>query len=167
MFSARGVNSLRGVSIAFLLGILALTLGWKLAVRAGRPADFNERAFQLQMAEFLNRQRFTVTTAEKVEEGRPSISATSGSCRVLVARSPAMGWDRDLIRRLASPADEVFVVYRGRIYAEQPTWLTVPDFLWSRFKRELGISSQPPPVLGIIATRGCGAQELPWSEVVS
>src|SRR5262249_37191724 len=50
-------------------------------------------------------------------------------------------------------------------YAEQPTWLTVPDFLWARFRRELGMNAQPTPVLAVIATETCGGGGLAGEEV--
>jgi hypothetical protein len=148
-----------------LLLLLPLTLGWKLAVRPSDSGELKERDAQRKIAEFLVRQHFTVAVSEKMQEGQPAISATAGACRVLVAKSPAMGWDRDMIRSHATDADEVFVVFAGRIYAQQPTWLTVPDFLWARFRRELGLKAQPTPVLAVIASRNCEAERLPWKEL--
>jgi len=84
---------------------------------------------------------------------------------VLAAKSPAMGWDRDLLRQHTTPNDRVFVVFRGKVYDEQPTWLTVPDYLWSRVQRELGINRQPTPVFAVISPVGCQAERLPWHEL--
>jgi hypothetical protein len=56
-------------------------------------------------------------------------------------------------------------VFRGRTYEDQPTWLTVPYFFWSMFERELGLRAQAAPLLSVIATAGCGAERLPWSEL--
>jgi hypothetical protein len=160
----------RGVSFSPVLKwgvllLLPLTLGWKLAVRPGDSGELKENETQLKIAEFLVRQRFAVAAPEKVQEGQPVIRATAGPCRLLVAKSPSMGWDRDLIRRYATAADRVFVVFAGRTYAEQPTWLTVSDFLWARFRRELGMNAQPTPVLAVIATTACAAERLPWKEL--
>ena len=148
-----------------VLLLLPLTLGWKLAVRPGDSGELKEKETQLKIAEFLVRQRFAVAVSEKMDEGQPAIRATAGACRLLVAKSPSMGWDRDLIRRYATAADRVFVVFGGKIYAEQPTWLTVSDFLWARFRRELGMNAQPTPVLAVIATPTCAAERLPWKEL--
>ena len=52
------------------------------------------------------------------------VRATAGACRILVVKASPDGSDRDQIRRQATAADTVFVVFGGRIYAEQPTWLT-------------------------------------------
>jgi hypothetical protein len=145
-----------------LLLLLPLTLGWKVAVRSADIGVRSEQDIQREVAEFLAGQHFSVSAAEKIEEGKPSIRASAGLCRMLVAQSPAMGWDRDLIRRYTVPGDHVFVVFRGRTYAEQPTWRTVPDFLWARLWRELGFKAQASPVLAVVASPSCEAERLPW-----
>jgi hypothetical protein len=160
----RGVNSSRALKWSVLL-LLLLTLGWKLAVRPVDSSELKEKETQLKVADFLARQRFTVAVSEKMAEGQPTIRATAGACRLLIAKSPALGWDRELIRRYATVADQVFVVFAGKVYAEQPTWLTVPDFLWARFRRELGMNAQPTPILAVIATTSCAAERLPWNEL--
>jgi hypothetical protein len=105
-----------------------------------------------------------VSIAERAEEGKPAITASSGTCRLLVIRSPALGWDRDLIRRYANAEDQVFIVFRGRIYADQPTLRTVLNALSSRFLRELGFKMRPSPVLAVVARRACEADRLPWDK---
>ena len=162
----RGVSSLRGLKWALLLVVLAVSLGWKLGVRPGNPPDTDGRALQMQVAEFLRQQRLIVSTADRFEEGQPSVRAGAGPCRLLVIRSPAIGWDRDLIRRHAEPGDDVFVVYRGRIFQEQPTFRTVLDFLWARLLRELGLNAHSVPILAIIASKDCQAAEMPWNDLI-
>jgi hypothetical protein len=151
-------------SIALLL---PLTLLWKVALRPGDSAEAagREKTIQRNIAEFLIRQHFVVSLADKMGEGEPSIRASAGGCRLLVAKSPALGWDRDVIRRFATADDRVFVVYRGKVYGEQPTFLTVSDNLWARFLRELGFGGQAAPVLAVIATTTCEAERLPWNEL--
>jgi hypothetical protein len=78
------------------------------------------------------------------------------------AKSPALGWDRDLIRRYADSDDRVFIVFRGRIYSDQPSFLTVFDALLTRFRREFGFNVQPNPVL---AKMNCDAERLPWDQL--
>ncbi len=147
-----------------ILILLPLTLGWKLVVRPVDSGEF-KRQPQLEVAEFLVRQHFVVAVSEQVQEGHPAIRATAGACRMLIAMSPALGWNRDVIRRDATVADRVFVVFAGKIYEEQPTWLTVPDFLWARFKRELGLKAEAAPLFAVIATTTCAAERLPWKEL--
>jgi hypothetical protein len=146
----------------FLILALPLTLGLKLIVRPDRSAA-SAPDVQQKVAEFFLRQRFTVVLLDRTGEGM--LRASAGPCRILVANSDPMAWDSDAIRRNAMAADRVFVVFRGRIYQDPPTWLTVPYFLWSRVGRELGLRAQAAPLLSVIATATCGAERLPWSEL--
>jgi hypothetical protein len=160
----RGVKSSRALKCLILLVFLSLTLGWKVFARATREEQPTDRSIQVRVAEFLARQHFSISMLEHAEDGKPSVTANSGSCRILVMKSPALGWDRDLVRRYANAEDQVFVVFRGRIYSDQPTFRTVLDTLWSRFLRELGVSAWPSPVFAVVARRGCEADRLPWDK---
>jgi hypothetical protein len=124
----------------------------------------NEKDAQLRVAEFLVRQHFTVSVSEEAKEGKPTIRATTPECRMLVINSPVLGWDRDMVRRTAAAADRIFVVFRGRVYAERPSWL-IASYLWSRFLRELGLKVQSPSLLAVIATPSCDAERLPWDQL--
>ena len=149
---------------SLLVLALALTLGSKLIVRPDLRAP-GEKTVQQTVAEFLARQRFTVALPDRTGEGQYMLRASAGPCRILVVNSNPIAWDSDAIRRSATAADRVFVVFRGRTYEDQPTWLTVSYFLWSRVERELGLRAQAAPLLSVIATAGCGAERLPWSEL--
>ena len=148
----------------FLILALPLTLGLKLIVRPDRSAA-SAPDVQQKVAGFFLRQRFTVALPDRTGEGQDMLRASAGPCRILVAKSDPIAWDSAAIRRNATDADLVFVVFRGRTYEAQPTWLTVPYFLWSRLKRELGLRAEAAPLLSIIATAGCGAERLPWSDL--
>jgi hypothetical protein len=149
---------------SLLILALTLTLGSKLIARSDLRAP-GEKDVRRTVAEFLARQRFTVALPDRASEGRYMIRASAGPCRILVANSDPIAWDSDAIRRSATAADRVFVVFRGRTYEDQPTWLTVPYFLWSRLQREFGLPAQTAPLLSVIATASCGAERLPWSEL--
>jgi hypothetical protein len=157
----RGVNCSSALKW-FLILALPLTLGLKLGVRPDRRAA-SAPDVQQKVAEFFLRQRFTVVLPDRAGEGM--LRASAGPCRILVVNSDPIAWDSDVIRRNAMAADRVFVVFRGRIYQDPPTWLTVPYFLWSRVERELGLQAQAAPLLSVIATASCGAERLPWSEL--
>jgi len=158
------VKSLRALKWLIVVVLLSLTLGWKVTARRTAGEQPTERNMQVAIAEFLVRQHFSVSLSERVEEGKPAIVANSGPCRMLIAKSPALGWDRDLVRRYADAEDQVFVVFRGRIYSDQPTFRTALDALWSRFLRELGFRMWPSPVLAVVARMGCEADRLPWDK---
>ena len=148
-----------------LVLLLIVTIGWKVVARSTVADQPTERDIQTKVAEFLARQHFKVSVSEQVEESKPSVAASSGSCRMLVARSPAIGYDRDLVRQYAQPDDHVFVVFRGHIYTDQPTFLTVFDALWSRLRRELGMTVETNPILAVVAKPSCEAERLPWAEL--
>ena len=158
------MKSSRALSGFVLLALLVLTLGWKVIARASSDERPTDRSIQARLAEFLTRERFRVSLSERVEEGKPVIVAHSGPCWILIAKSPALGWNRDLIRRYAGAEDQIFVVFRGRIYSDQPTFRTVFDVLVSRFLRELGFSRWPSPILAVVAKLSCEADRLPWDK---
>ena len=160
----RGVKSSHALKYLVLLVLLSLTLGWKVIARATSDEQPTDRNIQVRVAEFLVRQHFSVSMLDRAEEGKPTVTANSGSCRILVMKSPALGWDRDLVRRYADAEDQVFVVFRGRVYSDQPTFRTVLDALWSRFLRELGFRIWPSAVFAVVARRGCEADRLPWDQ---
>jgi hypothetical protein len=145
--------------------LVPLSFGWKLAVQRDDAGGLEERDDYLKVAEFLVRQHFSVTVAEKLEAGVPKIQGTAGVCRILVAKSGSEGSDEVRIRNYATASDTVFVVFGGRIYANQPTWLTTFDWLWSKFRRELGFNAHATPVFVVIATKSCGAEQLPWHQL--
>jgi hypothetical protein len=152
--------------LLLLLVLVLLSFGWKLVVQRDNSGGLRESDDYLKVAEFLVRQHFSVTrVAEKLEAGVPTIQGTAGVCRVLVAKSVSDGSDRDRIRNYATAADTVFVVFGGRTYTEQPTWLTTFDALWSKFRRELGFNAHATPVFVVIATKSCRAEQLPWHQL--
>jgi len=155
---------LRALKYVLLIVLLSVSLGWKVLARASPNEPPTDRAVQVRLAEFLIRQHFSVAMAERAEQGKPALTASAGACRLLAIRSPALGWDRDLVRRYAEADDQVFIVFRGQIYADQPTFRTVLDTLSSRFMRELGFKSAPSPVFAVVARSGCEATRLPWDK---
>jgi hypothetical protein len=141
----------------FIVLLLPLTLALKVTVG---PDEAND--LELEVVKFLRNQRFDVTSTSEKMNYMPIIHATSGSCRVLVAKIFSDGSSRDLIGHLATVNDRVFIVFRGRVYAQQPILLTVVYYLWSRFLRELKLVRHITPVLAVVATTSCDAEHLPW-----
>ena len=148
--------------------LLLLTLGWKWVVSSNISASSEpeeEQIAALRVAEFLERNYFHVVQNEKVVFGMQLIEATAGDCRLRVVVSASRGWHRDLISKLTKPTDHTFVDFGGTIYAEQPMWRTVPDFLWWQVTRKLGFESHPTPVITVMADPNCDAERLPWSRL--
>ena len=161
----RGVSYSPALKWSVLVLLIALTLGLKWVWAIGRQGEPNEKDIQLRVAEFLVGQHFAVSVSKEAMEGAPTVRATTPVCRMLVIDSPVLGWDRDMVRRAATAADRVFVVFRGRVYAEQPTWLIASDFLWARLLRGLGVRVENMPLLTVIATTSCDAEQLPWDQL--
>ena len=147
--------------------VVLLSLGWKVAVSHDAYNEGQKKREidgQREIAEFLIRQHFTAVSQGTITE-LPAIRATAGACRMLLIKSSYDGSDRDRIVAYASAGDALFVVFGGRIYEEQPTFLTVANFLWARFRRQLGLRAEATPVLFVIAKKSCEAERLPWHEL--
>jgi hypothetical protein len=143
-----------------VLLLLPLSLGWKLAVHPDYTDEFTGK-----VATFLTRHDFKVVVGKTEMPGAPYIFAFRIDCRMLVAKPSYRGSDDDMIRHRAAATDRVFVVFGGKVYTKQPTWLTVPDYLWAKFLGELGFKPDPTSLIAVIAQKSCDAERLPWSEL--
>jgi hypothetical protein len=149
----------------FVATLLVLTLSWKLAVHHDNPQEAQEKEVidQDRIESFLVREHFMVAVIpEEATTQTSMIQATAGACHMLVFKSLYNNADRDRIRVNSNEADIVFVVFAGQIYAEQPTLLTVLDYLWAKFQQQLGLEAEASPVVYVIATPNCDAERLPW-----
>jgi hypothetical protein len=142
--------------------LLPVTLGWKLVARQGGANEPHENP-QVRVAEFLVRQHFTVIGPTNT--GDSMVRAAAGPCQIAVTQSDTIGWRSSEIRSRATSEHLVFFVVGGKVYAEQPTWLTVSRYLWFRFQRELGFKVQAMPVFAVIAGKSCDAERLPWAQL--
>ena len=149
----------------FVILLLPLTLVWKVIARVSTEDAPEHASIQQRVNDFLLRQHFSLAPLARGPDGTPIFGAISGPCRMLISPASPMAWERDAIRRYAKADDRVFVVFGGKIYDHQPTWLTVPDFLWGRLQRELGRNIQPTSILTVIADPTCEADRLPWSQL--
>jgi hypothetical protein len=132
---------------------------WKLAGRPDDPSDLKD-----SIVGFLARHHFDVVVTNESLNRMPMIRATAGSCSMIVVRSSAYGWSQDMIRSMAGQ-DRVFVVFAGRVYAEQPVLMTLLAQLWSKFLREIRVVRDVAPVIAVIAPPQCEAERLPWNEL--
>jgi hypothetical protein len=142
-----------------LIFLIPLTFTWKLV--AERPAPHE---MQGHIVRFLMIHNFSATEQTLVE-GVPIVRATMGDCSMIVAEALPDGSTRDIVRHVATTMDQHFVVFRGKIYDEQPTWLTVTQDSWTRFLRKVGIPQLEAPPIIVAATCSCGAERLPWAEL--
>jgi len=140
--------------------MLLVALGWKIAIQPDDPNYLKE-----DLIKFLERNHFSVVVTDEVVNDTPIIRATTASCHLQIGRLTPDGSNRDLIRHIAAGTDRSFVVFRGAVYAQQPILLTVLNYLWSRFLRELGLIRHIAPVITVAVNSSCNAERLPWGEL--
>jgi hypothetical protein len=153
-----------GLSLFALL--LVVTLGLKV-VTAVSPAHTQTHALPAAIAAFLDAHGYRVLEVNReTDSSLALVSAAKGpTCRVLVAEARPQGWNRNDLRLLAGPGDQLFVVFGGLVYADQPTRLTTAYYHWDRFHRQIGFQVPARPVLAVASSPGCHAEALPWGEL--
>jgi hypothetical protein len=158
----QGANFSSALKWVLFLLLIVTSLGWKSAVRIDYSSNLEDK-----IRSFFIRNHFAVTVSEELIRDHRTFRATKAACLMLVTGISHRGWERDLMNKVATGREQVFIVFGGKIYAEQPTWLTAFDFLWYKVLSELGFKVFPTPVLAVIATRSCDAERLPWDELSS
>ena len=145
----------------FIAVLLPLTIVWKLI--AAPHASSNE--LKDKLVEFLVHHQFNVVVLEEWSDNMPIISASTGRCPMLIMKVSPDGWQRDLVRARAQATGRVFFIFRGKVYPDQPIWLTAAAHLWSRELQKLGLGLHITPVIAVIAPELCSAERLPWDEL--
>jgi hypothetical protein len=145
-------------SSAFKLFLIFVCLGsiaWKIA-----NFSYDQSASRNDVVKFLESNHFDIELTDD------SILATTASCSLQVAYLEPDGSDQDRFRTtFATGKNHLFVVFRGRLYSQQPIFWTAANYLWSKRLRELGFIKYITPVIGVAATSSCDAEKLPWNEV--
>ena len=121
----------------FIALLLPLTIVWKLTAAPDAVLELKDK-----LVEFLVNHQFDVVVLEKLMDTMPVIRATTGTCRMLVMKVSPDGWQRDLIRDRAQATDRVFFIFRGKVYTDQPIWLTAAAGWWSRATSKTRITSE-------------------------
>jgi hypothetical protein len=140
--------------------VLLTSISWKIAI-SSENGDITKD----NLVDFFQRNHFEVSATDQIVHDLPVLRAKMNSCTLQIVRLTPNGSDRDLFRHLAVGADRAFVVFRGKVYAQQPIWWTVLDDVWSRHLRELGMSNRVTAVIAIAANSSCKAERLPWDEL--
>jgi hypothetical protein len=141
--------------------LLIATLSLKVLVIRTQPgSEQREATVKTQIAGFLTRHGFQPDPAASI-----GVSAHSGECQLLVTEVAYQGWLRDSIRRSAAPEDQLLFFFRGRMYPDQPVWLTRVSGQWASLLQNLGLNAPSDPVLGIVASPACKLDALPWQEL--
>ena len=144
----------------FIALLLPLTLAWKLTVGLDDSSELKNG-----IVELLVQHQFDVVVTEEIVEGMPTIRATKKACRMLISKTSPYGWRRHMISELATATDRIFIVFRGKVYTEQPTWLTWSLTCGPGFFARLGFVHNTTPVIAVVATAPCDAERVPWDEL--
>ena len=142
-----------------LILLIPLTLTWKLL-----PEPPASREMQGHIVRFLAIHGFDVTEQTFVERVQV-VHAIKGDCSMILAEASPDGSTRDVMRHVGATMEQHFVVFRGKIYDEQPVWLTATEDSWTRYLRKLGISQPEMRPIMVAETRSCAAEQLPWLEL--
>lgn len=137
--------------------LLPASLLWKLTVRPDDSQELRQAAVN-----FLLRQNFTM---QESADDALTIRGQADKCRVFVRLTAQPRADWEMVRSAAAPDDKIFIVFRGRLYSEPPDQLLLTDYVWTRVLRELGLVRHLTPVLAVVASPDCHAEQLPWTEL--
>lgn len=149
------------LKIACLVVILG-GVGLKI-VLSRQEADRPPAPLTAEMTDFLQRQGFTLTGTDTnldlvlIHARRPP------GCLLTLALMAPQGWHGGVVRSLLAPGEELFFVFDGAVYAEQPVMRSRFRLYWTLVLRRLGIDAALHPLFGVVATPVCAARDLPWN----
>ena len=144
----------------FLASVFLLSVAWKIAIPSINSNDLKD-----DLVDFLERNYFDIVVTEKRVNFVSMIEAKTASCRLRIIGLAVDGSDWDMVQHLAAGADRLFVVFRGRVYTQQPALLTLVNTLWSMCLRKFGLIKHIAPVIAVAANSSCDAERLPWGEL--
>jgi hypothetical protein len=144
----------------FLLPVLLISLGWKSVLNIDYTTNVDDRILK-----FLRENYFIVVISDEMIQNKATFRASRAKCQMLVTAISPRAWERDSIHSRAKETEQVFFVFRGKVYAEPPISQTTFDFLRYKILLELGLKVRPNVVLAIIATKTCDAETLPWHQI--
>src|SRR5215469_916752 len=110
----------------FVVLLLPVTLCWKLVVQRDRPDPL-----KYEILSFLTDHQFNVIGIDEQMDGLPLLVAEANRCRMLIGTAPPHDWQLDTVQHYATSSERVFFVFRGQVYATQPTRATVGSYLSS------------------------------------
>ena len=142
-----------------LTAVLLLSIAWKVSVPSDDQNDWTDR-----VVKFFERNHFDVVVTKQMVDYVPIVQASTASCRLQIARIAPDGVDQDLVRHLTMGTDRLFIIFRGRMYTEQPIFWIRISYLWLARLRELRLTKHIPPVIAVIANSSCDVERLPWNE---
>jgi hypothetical protein len=143
-----------------LTAILLMSIAWKISIPSDAQSDWTD-----SVVKFLERNHFDAVVTEQIVNYVPIVQGSTATCRLKIARIASDGVDQDLVRHLTMDTDRLFIIFRGRVYAQQPIFWIRASYLWLARLRELRLTKHLPPVIAVIANSSCDVGRLPWGEI--
>jgi hypothetical protein len=141
--------ALSGLAVLVLAGSLSL----KLLITAEDVLTSKSSLNPSETAAVLERDGYEVT-GSNTDNDLISVRAVAGRCSIMVAEAAPLGWHRSIIAQLAA-GHQLFYIFGGRIYPEQPLVLTSLHHYWNRLRRYVGLTGVNRPVLAVVASPAC------------
>lgn len=143
----------KGVALPVLAAALLLSVPLKAwTIIAGRTAS--GPAPEVVLAERLGEMGLATHPETRLID-RPALVGEAGSCRVWMGLVSGDGWHRNIVLTSAPPTMEVVFFFKGRAYADQPTWATWFDEKASVLARSFAMPVSPSPVVAAYLGPGC------------
>lgn len=159
------VNARLSVS---LLMALVLFGGVTLKILAIQRAEIDPNPFVVAAASgFLERRGFSILGRHQNLDLTLMGAQKAADCRMILASMAPQGWHGGAVRQMAGDGDELFFVFDGAVFREQPATQARLQLYLSLFLRRLGFSAPYYPLLGVIADPACHADAYPWAELAS
>ena len=143
--------------------LFALAVGSKIWLR-GQGGGEAVAAPRSIVTEAADRHGFWTLPVPPDDAQLDRVTIARGQCSAVVTTASLLGIHRSAIRMSAAPGEQVYFVYRGQKYDDQPLWATVTDHYFSRIARVFGRSGGTHPLFGVAASSYCRPDALSWLE---
>lgn len=145
--------SLRSLLLPLVVAGLVLSVPMK-AWTIVAAHDGSGPGAETVLAQTLVAEGFRTSYEERILVRR-SVLGEAGACRVWMGLVSNEGWHRDIVVSSAKPGEEVAFFFKGRAYADQPTWATWLDEKTAVLARSFAVPIQPSPVVAAHIGSNC------------
>ena len=139
--------------------LLILTLSLRAHDGVSQSWDEKAEAAKTQAAAFITQHGFELDHSSMSQHAN-TVFSRSGGCQLRITVAAPQGWNRYILRRIASDGDHFFFLFRGRKYQELPIWQTRLSTYWTTLVR-----NRAEPVFGVLGSPSCDMDEIPWQDL--
>jgi hypothetical protein len=148
--------------------LLIATLGAKIVLGLRELATLDSTAEYVSLVSaLLVREGFSVTFDSPSEGFVWPVDANDGRCRLRLVPLAADGSTLEQVRLHVAYDARFFVVFRGRVYQDQPVFWTALFNVAPTVLNALGLSASRIPPLAVNANGECKIENLSWTVAAS